>query len=40
MPKIIAGGARDNTYKDFCVLVGATNRGFVILLVDKASGRE
>ena len=35
MPKIIAGGARDNTYNDFCVLVGDTNRDFVILLVDS-----
>ena len=40
MPKIIAGGARKNTYKGFCALVGDTNRGFVILLVDKALGRE
>ena len=35
MPKIIAGGARGSTYKDFCALVGDTNRGFVILLVDS-----
>lgn len=35
MPKIIAGGARSNTYKDFCGLVRDTNQDFVILLVDS-----
>ena len=35
MPKVVAGGARDDTYKDFCVLVRDTNRDFVILLVDS-----
>ena len=35
MPKIIAGGARSNTYKDFCGLVRDKDRDFVILLVDS-----
>ena len=36
MPRIIAGGARDNTYKDFRAAVStSTDRDFVVLLVDS-----
>ena len=36
MPRIIAGGARENTYKDFrTALTKATDHDFVVLLVDS-----